>query len=192
MKSEINNALRLQIKRSGETILSDKKRKMKNQYIAKTENKACIYRIRLIAYSGIMLMCMILSSCSSSYVHLDINNESKITEYLQGEWSTTLYKPQRDLRLVIQGNTMRLWEKYEEIGTWDSQPQVTQFKLSAPTSGLDGYYKGRMIVFDESNLSLAFRSIDNMYIICDDDWARLAGSPSFGCGGVYFTKSNNK
>jgi hypothetical protein len=134
-----------------------------------------------------LLLFVILLSCSRVNVRLDINNEAEIMKYLQGEWNTTLHKPERELRLVINGNKMKLWEKYKEIGEWQSEPNEADFTLSSPTSGLDEYFKGRVILFDESNLKLAFRAINNMYIICDDDWAKSA-DPGFGCGGVYFSR----
>ena len=123
-----------------------------------------------------------LMSCGGSKAEaLDINNEQAIINFMQGKWTFDNTAKAIEYRIEIVGNSMKLYGKVAG-DNWKAVPDAERnFTLGTPTMDVDKYYHIRYLEFDEGNLTLGFRSITPIWVVCDKAW----GEPAMPYGGGF-------
>jgi len=135
---------------------------------------------------GVLLFCAFIffmkySNKENDSIKVDINNEQQILDAMQGRWSynvhTGLVNETFQYRFEITGNQLKIWS---DIGNVEDKFDMSKgykthkFTLSEPTRDVDGH-PCRYLQFDESNVSLTYRSIDPIWVI-DKPFAMRSGA----------------
>lgn len=135
-----------------------------------------------------LLLNLILFGCGGNQIKIDINDQAKLEEYIQGQWSWEKHTGDINhtwrYRFEIKGNKIKVWtcmnnmddpfdmsEGYEEF----------TFSLGSPTRDVDGYH-ARYFEFPRSDnfFGLTYEAISPVWIISDDYWKKPVIKSSSG------------
>jgi len=114
---------------------------------------------------------------STSAKKIDINNESEILNFIQGQWSWIDYSSGANsnirYRFEINGNKITVLTCYGNLNdpfVANEKPEVLEFSLGKPKRDVDGY-NCRFLEFSPfQDQSLLFRALNSIWIIVDSNW----------------------
>ena len=138
-------------------------------------------------FSALIILSMIFLAFGSddskdsntSAKKIDINNETEISNFIQGKWSWIDYSSGANsnirYRFEINGNKITVLTCYgnlEDPFVANEKPEVVEFSIGKPTRDVDGYNCRYLEFSPFQDQSLLFRAISRggIWVIVDSNW----------------------